>query len=74
MTPAADNPPDANLSWTAEEHRRAGREVMDWIATYLTTLREAPVFQPVPSEAAAAMLASAVPEQGESIHAILERF
>lgn len=74
MTPAADNPPDANLSWTAEEHRRAGREVMDWIATYLTTLREAPVFQPVPSEAAAAMLVSAVPEQGESIHAILERF
>ncbi|MDQ2766845.1 MAG: aminotransferase class V-fold PLP-dependent enzyme, partial [Gemmatimonadota bacterium] len=46
----------------------------EWIATYLTSLRAAPVFEPVPAAAAAAMLATPVPEHGESIDAILARF
>ena len=73
MTPASDLP-DVDLSWSVEEHRRVGSEVTDWIATYLTSLREAPVFQPVPTDAAAAMLGAPVPETGEPFDAILERF
>jgi len=74
MTSAADHHPDADFSWSAEEHLRVGAEVTQWIATYLTSLRAAPVFQPVPTNAAAAMLGAPVPETGEPIDAILERF
>ena len=74
MTSARDVPPDADFAWSTEEHRRVGSEVTDWIATYLTSLRAAPVFQPMPTDAAAAMLSAPVPEQGESVDDILERF
>jgi aromatic-L-amino-acid decarboxylase len=74
MTSSADHGPEPTLSWSADEHRRVGSEVTGWIATYLTTLRAAPVFQPVPSDAAAAMVAAPVPENGESFDAILDRF
>ena len=74
MTPTADDPPDAEFLWSADAIRRVGHEVADWIATYLTSLPAAPVFQPVPTDAAAAMLATPVPERGEAIDAILARF
>jgi aromatic-L-amino-acid/L-tryptophan decarboxylase len=74
MTSTADRHPDAEFPWSAEEHRRVGGEVTDWIATFLTTLRDAPVFQPVPTDAAAAMVDEPVPGAGEPIDAILERF
>jgi aromatic-L-amino-acid/L-tryptophan decarboxylase len=74
MTSLPDHRPDVGLSWSAEEHRRIGSEVTDWIATYLTSLRTAPVFQPVPTDLAATMIAAPVPEHGESVDAILERF
>jgi len=74
MTPSADDPLDAEFHWSADAIRRAGHDVTDWIATYLTTLPTAPVFQPVPTDDAAAMLATPVPEAGEGIDAIMERF
>ena len=74
MTPTADSPPDAEFLWSADAIRRIGNEVTDWIATYLTSLPAKPVFQPVPTDAAAAMLAAPVPEKGEAIDAILARF
>jgi glutamate/tyrosine decarboxylase-like PLP-dependent enzyme len=51
-----------------------GHEIADWIATYLTSLPDAPVFRPVPVDAAAAMVATPVPEVGEPFDAILHRF
>ena len=74
MTSTADDPPDADFLWSADAIRRVGHEVVDWIATYLSSLPSAPVFQPVPTEAAAAMLATPIPETGEPVDAILARF
>jgi aromatic-L-amino-acid/L-tryptophan decarboxylase len=74
MSSTADDRPDAEFLWSAEEHRRVGGEVANWIATYLTSLPDAPVFRPVPTKAAAAMLATPVPLAGEPISAILHRF
>ena len=74
MPPTADDRPNAEFAWNAAELRRVGNEVVDWIATYLTSLPSAPVFRPVPTDAAAAMLATPVPVAGESIDAILHRF
>ena len=74
MSSTAPDQPTPAFSWSAAEIRRVGHDVADWIATYLTTLPLTPVFQPVPTDAAAAMLAAPVPERGESIDAILHRF
>ncbi|MEP7066974.1 MAG: aminotransferase class V-fold PLP-dependent enzyme [Gemmatimonadota bacterium] len=64
----------AEFQWAAEEHRRIGNEVVEWIATYLTSLPSAPVFRPVPTEASVAMLGAPVPQEGEPVDAILQRF
>jgi len=74
MTSNADDPPKTEFSWSAQEHRLVGGKVAEWIATYLTSLPESPVFRPMPSDGAAAMIATPVPDAGESIEAILERF
>ncbi|MBK5187151.1 MAG: hypothetical protein JJD97_02840, partial [Gemmatimonadaceae bacterium] len=74
MTRTADRQPAAEFAWSAQELRRVGGEVAEWIATYLTSLPSSPVFQPVPTEASAAMLAAPVPEHGEAVDAILRRF
>lgn len=74
MSTTADDRPNTEFPWSADEHRRVGREVANWIATYLTTLPGAPVFQPVPTDAAAAMLSTPVPEAGEGIDRTLRRF
>ena len=74
MSSTADDPPDAEFLWSADAIRRMGNEVVEWIATYLTSLPSAPVFQPVPTDSAAAMLATPVPEAGENVDAILARF
>jgi aromatic-L-amino-acid decarboxylase len=74
MPASADPFPDPSFSWSAEEHRRVGAEVADWIATYLTSLPTEPVFQPVPDALAAAMLAAPVPVDGEPIDSILDGF
>ena len=73
MSSSADRRPN-DFQWSADEHRRVGDEVARWIATYLTSLPAAPVFRPVPNETAAEMIASPVPELGETVDAILHRF
>ncbi len=72
--PSAADQPTADFSWSAEEIRRVGHEVADWIATYLTTLPASPVFHPVPTDVAERLLAEPVPERGERVDAILRRF
>ena len=74
MTPAAHEPPDADFHWSADAIRGVGHEVADWIAAYLTSLPAAPVFRPVPTDLAATMLTTPVPETGEPVDAILARF
>jgi aromatic-L-amino-acid/L-tryptophan decarboxylase len=74
MSSTADDRPNPGFAWTAAETRRVGNVVADWIATYLTSLPAAPVFEPVPTESAAAFIAAPVPELGESVDAILRRF
>jgi aromatic-L-amino-acid decarboxylase len=74
MPSTADDRPGADFAWTSAEIRRVGHDVADWIATYLTSLPAAPVFEPVPTDDAAAFIAAPVPELGESVDAILRRF
>lgn len=62
------------FAWTNTEIRRVGREVADWIADYLTALPDAPVFEPVPPEVASALVATPVPQTGETVDVILRRF
>lgn len=62
--------------WAAyvEDFRRAGHEVVDWIAHYLAHTRDYPVLPNLkPGELTAALPASA-PEKGESYAAILKDF
>ena len=58
----------------AEEFRKAGHEVIDWIAGYLAGIRDYPVLPSVQPGDVAAKLPAAAPEKGESIEAILEDF
>lgn len=67
-------PPPPPFAWSSEEIRRIGYRVADLIAEHLTGLPEEPVFRPVPSGLADALLAEAAPLQGESADAVLDRF
>src|SRR5215213_4497752 len=60
--------------WSADEIRRAGYRVADLMAAHLTELPSRAVFRPVPSDLADDMLATPLPEHGESADAILDRF
>jgi aromatic-L-amino-acid decarboxylase len=63
-----------HLDMTAEEFRRAGHELIDWIAEYLQGGTTAPVLSRVkPGELRAALPASA-PETAEPIDRILDDF
>ena len=74
MPMPADDSHDAAFAWSGAELHRVGHEVADWIATYLTSLRSTPVFEPVPPELSAALLSEPVPATDESVDAILRRF
>ncbi len=68
--------PGAAPEWNAyvEDFRRAGHEVIDWIAHYLEHTRDYPVLPKVqPGELTDALPPSA-PERGESYDAILKDF
>jgi hypothetical protein len=41
---------NTRFTWTAEEIREFGHQVVELIADHLTTLPERPVFRPVPRE------------------------
>jgi aromatic-L-amino-acid decarboxylase len=58
----------------AEEFRRIGYEVVDWIATYLEDPRKLPVLPRVQPGDLVDRLPSSGPEQGEPMETILEDF
>lgn len=68
------NPESQPFTWSADEIRRVGYQTVDLIAQHLTTLPDAPVFRPVPAEAAEGWIASPPPSAGESADAVLARF
>ena len=57
-----------------EEFRKAGHELIDWIAGYLEDIRDYPVLPSVQPGDIAAKLPASAPERGESMDAILEDF
>ena len=56
---------------SAEEFRRYGREVVDWIADYFETIEQRPVLAQVQPDELIAKLPAAPPAAGESMDAIL---
>ena len=60
--------------WSREEIQRIGYLVVDLIADHLSTIRDKPVFRPVPPELAAAFLAESAPEHCASPDDILKAF
>ncbi len=59
---------------SADEFRRAGHEVVDWIADYLGGIRDYPVASSVQPGEITALLPRSAPESGESIDDILAGF
>jgi aromatic-L-amino-acid decarboxylase len=59
---------------TPEEFRRYGREVVDWIADYLETIRDRPVLPPVSPGQLTASLPVQAPEFAEPMDRILADF
>ncbi|MBI3278989.1 MAG: amino acid decarboxylase [Acidobacteria bacterium] len=57
-----------------EEFRRAGHEVVDWIADYLAHIRDYPVLPDVRPGGLRAALPGAGPEEGEPFQRILDDF
>lgn len=62
------------FAWSAEDIQRVGHRVVDLIADYVAKLPARPVFRPVPAELGEALLSSPLPESGESVDTILDRF
>lgn len=58
----------------AEEFRRYGHEVVDWIADYLGNVRDYPVLPNVKPGDLTAQLPAAGPEQGEAMDRLLDDF
>ncbi len=58
----------------AEEFRKYGHEVVDWIAAYLANVREFPVLPDVKPGQLTAALPRSGPEQGEGMDRILDDF
>jgi aromatic-L-amino-acid/L-tryptophan decarboxylase len=61
-------------TWTADEIRRIGYQVVDLIAEHLHDLPAEPVFVPVPPELGTAFLNEPVPTDGRAPEAILDLF
>ncbi len=57
-----------------EEFRRFGREVIDWIADYLTHIREYPVLPDAQPGDLQRRLPASAPEQGEPMEQVLKDF
>ena len=65
---------DVDFAWSGDEIRRVGVRVADLIADYLTELPSQPVFRPMPAEMAEESVAMPLPEHGESVDEIIDRF
>src|SRR2546423_13569387 len=63
-------PPTGDMS--AEEFRRYGHEIVDWIANYFEHIDEFPVLAQIEPGDLKAALPAAPPEKGESMDAILD--
>src|SRR5256714_10181937 len=63
-------PPTGDMS--AEEFRRYGHEIVDWIADYFEHIDELPVLAQIEPGDLKAALPAAAPEKGESMDAILD--
>jgi aromatic-L-amino-acid decarboxylase len=63
-----------SFDMSPDEFRRAGHEVVDWIADYLAGIREYPVLPPKRPGELVDALPSSGPEQGEPIDRILADF
>lgn len=68
MSSDTPKPPD---HMTPEEFRRNGHAMIDWVANYLETAGDHPVFSQVEPGEIAAMIPDAAPEGGESFEALL---
>ncbi|MCA1646953.1 MAG: aminotransferase class V-fold PLP-dependent enzyme [Chloroflexi bacterium] len=74
-SPNSSSPSTApQFTWTADDIRRFGHQVVDVIAEHLTNLPERPVFQPVPRELIDRFLRESVPESGMAPEAVLAEF
>ena len=62
------------MSKPIDDFRRAGHQVVDWIADYLEDAREYPVLPKMQPGDLARRLPPSAPDQGESMDAILEDF
>ncbi len=65
---------DYPLDMPVPEFRRAGHEVIDWIADYLEGFRNLPVLPPVQPGDIGAKLSTSAPDHGEAIEQILADF
>jgi glutamate/tyrosine decarboxylase-like PLP-dependent enzyme len=65
--------PAPQFEWSAEEIRRVGYRVVDLVAEHLGTLRDRPVFQPVPRALAERLMSTELPQRGESVDDILDQ-
>ncbi len=66
---SANAPPTGDMS--AEEFRRFGHEIVDWIANYFEHIEDLPVLAQIEPGDLKAQLPSAPPTNGESMEAIL---
>jgi aromatic-L-amino-acid/L-tryptophan decarboxylase len=64
----------APFTWSADEIRRVGHRVAELIASHLAELPAGPVFRPVPSSLAEALVSAPLPRVGEPVDEILSRF
>ena len=69
QSPATESPPTGDMS--AEEFRRFGHEIVDWIANYFEHIEELPVLAQIEPGNLKAQLPSSPPQTGESMAAIL---
>ena len=61
----------SSIHWSADEFRRHGHEVVEWVAGYLETIEDRPVQSPVAPGWVRAQLPSSPPEVGEDFAGLL---
>lgn len=55
------------FEWSAEDIRRAGYRAIDLLAEHVASIRDGPVFRPVPAELSGAAFASVPPDSGAAV-------
>src|SRR5690348_4780821 len=72
----SSHPAVASVDWESyiSDFRRAGREIVDWIAEYLAKVRELPVLASTKPGELFDALPAQPPEEGESFESIMGDF